>query len=63
MRLFLLICVLVVTAGCATDVVVSSGTVAETKKQESEQAAAVYGRILTEVGESAILVPRTGRPR
>jgi hypothetical protein len=30
---------------------------------ESEQAAAVYGRILTEVGESAILVPRTGRPR
>ena len=30
---------------------------------ESEPAAAVYGRILTEVGESAILVPRTGRPR
>jgi hypothetical protein len=30
---------------------------------ESEQAAAEFGRILTEVGESAILVPRTGRPR
>ena len=39
MRVFWMICFLAMTAGCATDVVVSSGTAAETKKQESAQAA------------------------